>query len=88
MTTKEIVLKEEQLTSDQKQLLRALKLWRKDLATERNVPDFIIIHFNVLLLIAAARPTTTAQLSEIAGMGDHRIKFLGDDIIAIVNAFN
>lgn len=78
---------ENDLTLDEITIFSALKLWRKDRATEINLPEFMVCHNATLLFIAKERPQDLVALSKIKGMGDQKIATYGNDIIAILNAF-
>ncbi len=75
------------LDDEEKQLLQALKLWRKDKANERNIAEHLILLNSTLLGIVKAKPTTMDALKPINGVGDIKRKALGEDITAIVRAF-
>jgi superfamily II DNA helicase RecQ len=78
---------EDDLTIDETAIFSALKLWRKDRATEISLPEFMVCHNATLLFIAKERPRDLLALSKIKGMGDQKIATYGNDIIAILNAF-
>jgi ATP-dependent DNA helicase RecQ len=63
-----------------------LKAWRADTARQRNVPAYVVLHDSTIDAIAAVRPTSTAQLRGIAGIGDTKLQHYGDELIAIVKA--
>lgn len=77
---------EDDLTIDEATIFTALKLWRKDRATEINLPEFMVCHNATLLFIAKEKPQDLVALSKIKGMGDQKIATYGNDIIAILNA--
>ncbi len=78
---------EKDLSAEEKTILSALKLWRKDKAKEMNLPEFMICHQATLLFISRDKPDDLVGLSKIKGMGDQKIAAFGNDIIAILNAF-
>jgi ATP-dependent DNA helicase RecQ len=45
-----------------------------------------VLHDSTIDAIAAVRPTSTAQLRGIAGIGDTKLQHYGDELIAIVKA--
>ncbi len=65
-------------------LFAALKHWRHELATELGVPHYMIMHQKALIGIAAAQPTTPAELKNIKGVGKSKIKQYGEDILELV----
>jgi superfamily II DNA helicase RecQ len=80
-------LKDEDLTENEKVILAALKLWRKDRAVEIQLPEFMVCHNATLLHIAREKPQSLSALNHIKGLGAQKIARYGDDIIAIINAF-
>lgn len=81
------VITEDDLTIDEATIFSALKLWRKDKATEINLPEFMVCHNATLLFVSKEKPQDLVSLSKIKGMGDRKIATYGNDIIAILNAF-
>lgn len=75
------------LNENEQAIVNALKIWRKDRATEMNIPEFMVCHNATLMTLAKERPHNLAGLSKIKGLGDQKIARYGDDIIAILNAF-
>ena len=75
------------LTDTEQSIVNALKIWRKDRATDMNIPEFMVCHNATLMTLAKERPHNMDGLSKIKGLGDQKIARYGDDIIAILNAF-
>jgi len=86
-TEKQPVISESDLTDGERNIYAALRLWRKDRATEINLPEFMVCHNATLMLVAREKPHDLLGLSKIKGLGDQKITKYGDDIIAILNAF-
>ncbi|MEP6794740.1 MAG: HRDC domain-containing protein [Saprospiraceae bacterium] len=78
---------EVELTEEEKQILGALKQWRRDRAKEVNVPEYLVCHNAELITVSKTRPRSMEDLNKIKGFGDQKISKYGDDIIAVVNAF-
>jgi superfamily II DNA helicase RecQ len=76
-----------ELSPEEKEIIAALKQWRKDKASALNVPDFLICHNSELLSLTKKKPRTMAQLRDIKGFGDQKIAKHGDEIISVLNAF-
>lgn len=66
----------------------ALRLWRKDIAAEANLPEFMIFPNKTLMAIAQAHPCTLQDLIKVKGVGDDKMRRYGDDVTAIMCAFN
>lgn len=75
------------LSEEEKEIVAALKQWRKDKASALNVPDFFICHNAELMSISKIRPRKLDDLKEVRGFGDQKIARHGDEIISVVNAF-
>ena len=76
-----------ELTSDEKEIMSALKSWRKDKANALNVPDFFICHNSDLLSLSKLKPRSMQDLSKVKGFGDAKIAKHGEEIISVLNAF-
>jgi len=67
-------------------LLAALRAWRSQVARQRGVPAYVVLHDSTIDGIATARPATLAQLRGIPGIGDKKLEHYGDELIALVKA--
>ena len=67
-------------------LIGALRAWRSDIARQRGVPAYVVLHDSTIDGIAASRPTTPGQLRNIPGIGDKKLEHYGDELIALVKA--
>ncbi len=67
-------------------LMEALRVWRKETATEQKVPPFVVFHDGTLLAIVAARPKTLSALAKISGLGEKKLERYGDAVLRIVKA--
>src|SRR5712664_3769106 len=67
-------------------LVSALRAWRSEVARTRGVPAYVVLHDATIDGIAAAQPTTLAQLRGIPGIGDKKLEHYGDELLALVNA--
>jgi ATP-dependent DNA helicase RecQ len=64
----------------------ALRAWRSDVARQRGVPAYVVLHDSTIDGIASMRPTTLNDLHGIAGIGDKKLEHYGDALIALVRA--
>ncbi len=62
----------------------ALRAWRSEVARQRSVPAYVVLHDSTIDGIAAVRPTTLDQLRGIAGIGDKKLEHYGDELVALV----
>src|SRR3978361_1445483 len=67
-------------------LLAALRAWRSDVARQRGVPAYVVLHDSTIDGIAASRPTTPGELRDIPGIGDKKLEHYGGELIALVRA--
>jgi len=51
-------------------LLAALRAWRSQVARQRGVPAYVVLHDSTIDGIATSRPTMLTQLRGIPGIGD------------------
>jgi superfamily II DNA helicase RecQ len=78
---------EADLTEEELTIYSALRLWRKDRASEINLPEFMVFPNATLMNVSKEKPKSLQALSQIKGLGDQKIAKYGDDLIAILNAF-
>jgi superfamily II DNA helicase RecQ len=86
-TEKQPAITEADLNETERNIYAALRLWRKDRATEINLPEFMVCHNATLMTVARERPADLLALSKIKGLGDQKVAKYGEDIVAILNAF-
>jgi ATP-dependent DNA helicase RecQ len=67
-------------------LLGALRAWRSQVARQRGVPAYVVLHDSTTDGIATSRPVTLTQLRGIPGIGDKKLEHYGDELIALVNS--
>jgi ATP-dependent DNA helicase RecQ len=65
-------------------ILARLKAWRTETAAARGVPAYVVFHDATLAEIAARRPTTTAELREIRGVGPTKIEQYGEALLTLL----
>jgi ATP-dependent DNA helicase RecQ len=65
-------------------LFETLREARRALAAEAGVPPYVVFHDSTLREIAAARPSSLAELAEINGVGRAKLERYGDAMLAAV----
>jgi ATP-dependent DNA helicase RecQ len=65
-------------------LVAALRAWRSEMARQRGVPAYVVLHDSTIDGIALARPATLQQLRGVAGIGDRKLEHYGEQLIALV----
>ena len=61
----------------------ALKVWRAEVATEHNLPAYVIFHDATLAIIAQQSPQTLEQLNGISGIGARKLEAYGEAVLRI-----
>ncbi len=75
----------EQAVPVEDELLRVLKSLRRELAQKENVPAYIIFSDATLHELAAFLPIDRADLQQISGFGEVKIKKYGEAFLQLVN---
>ncbi len=65
-------------------LWQALKAKRLELAREQGVPPYVIFHDSTLLEILNQRPRTTAEFSQISGVGQAKLSRYADYFLGVI----
>ena len=65
-------------------LFESLREARRALAAEAGVPPYVVFHDSTLREIAAARPSSLAELAEINGVGRAKLERYGNAMLAAV----
>jgi ATP-dependent DNA helicase RecQ len=65
--------------------LRArLRAWRSDVARQRGVPAYVVLHDATIDGIVRAWPTTLDELRGVAGIGDKKLEHYGEELLRLV----
>jgi ATP-dependent DNA helicase RecQ len=64
----------------------ALRSWRSEIARQRGVPAYVVLHDSTIDGIASARPATLGELRNISGIGDKKLEHYGNELLALVRA--
>jgi ATP-dependent DNA helicase RecQ len=65
-------------------LFDALRKVRRSLAAQAGVPPYVVFHDSTLREIAAARPTSLAELARVNGVGRSKLERYGEAMLAAV----
>ncbi len=74
------------LTPADSALLGALKKLRRDLASERGVPAYVVFSDRSLQDMAQSRPRTHSQFAEVHGVGAAKLRDFADIFLAAIEA--
>ncbi len=64
-----------------------LREWRRDVAKEKGLAAFIVMHDTTLLALCRVQPKTKEQLLQVQGMGEAKTKMYGDEILEVLRRF-
>lgn len=68
-------------------LYNSLKVWRDDLASERDVPVYLILSQKSILELVNILPSNLAELETINGIGKMKVKQFGEEILEIIDSY-
>lgn len=74
----------EELSTDQRKRFDALREWRLEIARAQGVPAYVVFTDATLRQIAIERPSTTAELAEISGVGRSKLENYGDEVLEVI----
>lgn len=69
------------------ELYSTIKKWRNALATENNVPVYIVLPQKALLDLLHLLPRTLEELETVKGIGKVKVKQYGTEILDMINAY-
>ncbi|MGX1307170.1 ATP-dependent DNA helicase RecQ [Amorphus suaedae] len=65
-------------------LFQALRQKRLEIARENNIPPYVIFHDKTLIELAAARPTSRAEMATVPGIGEAKLERHGAAFLAVI----
>jgi len=71
-----------------RELFEALREKRTELASEQEVPPYVIFNDKTLRAMVEHRPTTPDAFRSIHGVGDTKLERYGDTFMSVIRAFN
>lgn len=74
------------LDAGQSALFERLRAWRAATAKEQGVPAYVVFHDATLRELAQRRPTTTAELGAVSGIGVAKVERYGAGVLAVIAA--
>jgi ATP-dependent DNA helicase RecQ len=74
-------------TGVDRELFDELRAWRRAVATERNVPPFVIFNDATLRELARRKPGTLSQLRQVSGVGNRKAEDLGADVLGRIGSY-
>ena len=73
--------------TEDKKLFEALRNLRTSLASEANLPPYIIFSDKVLHSLATIKPTTTEQFGSVSGIGEFKKKKYGGTFVTLIKKY-
>ena len=70
-----------------RELFDALRQCRLEVARARGVPPYVVFHDNTLRDLARRRPTTTAELLQVYGIGARKAEDLGPIVLDVIRDY-
>jgi DNA helicase-2/ATP-dependent DNA helicase PcrA len=67
-------------------LFESLRAWRLQRARSDEIPPYVVFHDSTLAEIAARKPQSLGELSQIAGIGPAKLERYGDAVLAALAA--
>jgi ATP-dependent DNA helicase RecQ len=66
------------------EMMDRLRRWRSETARASGVPAYVVFHDSTLTAIAAARPSSLADLLRVSGVGDSKLRKYGEEVLDVV----
>jgi ATP-dependent DNA helicase RecQ len=66
------------------ELVDRLRRWRLETARSTGVPAYVVFHDSTLSAIAAARPSSLAELLRVPGVGDSKLRQYGEEVLEVL----
>jgi DNA helicase-4 len=82
-----VIVDSEGKTLTDMNLLGQLRTMRSNIAVQRELPSYYLLHNNILVLIATDKPITREELMSISGFGLRKWEVWGDDILKVVSNY-
>ena len=73
-----------QLSEHDQGLFQALRQKRMELARAQNVPPYVIFHDKTLLELAAAKPSSRAEMGQVPGIGEAKLDRYGPAFLLVI----
>jgi ATP-dependent DNA helicase RecQ len=68
-------------------LWEALRALRKKLSDMAGVPAYIVFNDSTLADMIALKPLDSAQMSDVSGVGSHKLEQYGDEFLEVIRAY-
>jgi ATP-dependent DNA helicase RecQ len=68
-------------------LIAHMKKWRRELAQQRGIPAYIVMHDSTLLDLCRREPRDVSELLHVTGIGERKAETYGAEILKALAAF-
>ena len=68
-------------------LFDRLREWRREIASKRGMPPFVILHDSVLQTLSIIRPTRLETLRAVRGLGEKKLADFGAELNTLIEAY-
>ncbi|MBR9827966.1 MAG: DNA helicase RecQ [Oceanospirillales bacterium] len=75
---------QQRLDADENRLWEALRVLRKQLAQDQDVPPYVIFHDATLMEMVLYRPLTAEQLRRLSGVGERKLEQYGQPFLDLI----
>ena len=65
-------------------LRESLRQWRSQVAKERSIAAFVVMHDTTLDDLCGKRPRNLAELRQVSGFGDKKTQLYGEQVLALI----
>lgn len=72
------------LETAEREVFEALRTWRSSVAKEKKIPPYMVFSDATLVAVVQARPSSTAQLSAVSGVGAKKLDEYGDAVLEVL----
>lgn len=79
---------QQRLDADERQLWEALRALRKQIASDQDVPPYVIFHDATLMEMVLYRPQTSEQMRRLSGVGERKLAQYGDPFLELIAEHN
>jgi len=69
------------------ELKEYLREWRRNIARERGVAAFVVLHDSALMDLCTVKPTSLLELRRVSGFGDKKVEMYGKEILDALRRF-
>ena len=73
-----------ELGEEDREVFERLRAWRTEQAREQGVPAYVVFPDATLIELARTRPTSTAALAEVSGVGAKKLERYGEAVLRVL----